>query len=200
MESSDLVAAVKSKFRITISDLDTDVTDCVQTSLDLLTPSLKSTIIDESVTLTSSDSSIDISDLTSLDDYTEQTIEQFVDLVSVFIKDSSSDDWQHFTDYSRSGNMIYLRRYLNASVRLVLRAPITDIANVASLPAPYSRVLIDLACAEFCTLLAGDKSCYNIYAQTNGARAVDNMLDLSDFYTNRAERRLNKINSGDYAS
>lgn len=186
MDSASLILAIKRKFRLTGATLDTDITASITLAVNSLAPYIKKSVVDSSLTANSTD-----------DFLTIPVAYTGADLTNIFVKESNGL-WRKFVDYSKDGDIIYLREYLDnaSSIRLHLRVPFT-FAQVATIPLAYSRALVELSCAEFATMLAGDKSSYNIYAQSNGARAVDNMLDLAEYYERTAERRLIKLNAGE---
>lgn len=62
--------------------------------------------------------------------------------------------------------------------------------DLASVPSYLEQAVIWYAMSEFYDFLAGNKSKYNIYAQS-GARAVDNMQDESENYEQKANVYLN---------
>lgn len=57
--------------------------------------------------------------------------------------------------------------------------------DLASVPAFLEQAIIWYAMSEFYDFLAGNKRKYNLY-QLNGARAVDNMQDQSEFFEGKA--------------
>jgi len=184
MNPTNMRAEVVRKFRIVGSALNADIDECVVIAVESLSPYIKKSVTDTSLTATSSTDSLTIPTAGA-------------DLEKIYVK-GSSGLWQKYDDYSKIGDVIYLRSWLDAStsIRLHLKVPYV-IGDLANIPYPYKRPLIELACAEFATMLAGDKSRYNIYAQSNGARAVDNMLDLAGFYEEKARRALVLIGGGE---
>lgn len=58
------------------------------------------------------------------------------------------------------------------------------------LPASYNQALVWYMMAEFYDYLGGNKSKYNIYAQSTGARAVDNMREEASFYEDKADQYI----------
>ena len=57
--------------------------------------------------------------------------------------------------------------------------------DLATVPAYLEQAILWYAMAEFYDFLAGNKRKYNLY-QLNGARAVDNMEDQSEFFEGKA--------------
>jgi hypothetical protein len=67
-----------------------------------------------------------------------------------------------------------------------------DVLAPEDVPEELHQAIIWYVMSEFYDTLAGDKSSYNIYQQTNGARAVDNMLDESALFEQRADSYVEK--------
>lgn len=186
MTTTEARDAVKRKFKITVATLNDDIDECVSTAVDLLSPYVKRPVVDETLTGVSS----------STDSLTPTALVDDVDIRSMYVK--SNELWEKYDNYRVDGNMILLKSWLEdgSDVRLFLKVPFT-IADIEDIPAVVTRPMVELACAEFATMLAGDKSRYNIYSQATGARAVDNMIDLAEYYEGRAERRLQKLSDGE---
>ena len=181
MTTNDYRDAVKRKYRITVSTLDTDIQKCVEDAVPLLAPYVKKTAVDTSLTATSETESLTIPT-------------SGADLRKLMI------DGHTFDSYFKDGDIVYLTDYPPAgAVKLFLRVPY-EVADIEDIPFTYQTAMIELSCAQFATLLAGSKSAYNIYSQANGARSVDNMLDLAEWYEDRAERRLLKLGGSEALS
>lgn len=189
MTAEDLEDLVKKKFRIQGSDLDEDISDSVEAAVDTLSPYVEKAVTNDEATADSDDQSFDLPSAVS-----------GADLIAIFSK-SSGDIWTKFSDYVKFEDTIYLKAWVEdgTQFRLHVRQPFT-IDDIADVPIKYKRGLVDAACAEFATVLAGDKTKYNIYAQSNGARAVDNMLDLADYYERKAVRRFERLSAGEALS
>lgn len=97
-----------------------------------------------------------------------------------------------WTDWTQHNDTILLTENLPGAAVVSIYAE-GDLASGATVSERFAPAYIDYACSEFATTLAGSKSKYNIYAQTTGARGVDNMLDLAEFYEQRAERRITRV-------
>lgn len=185
---ADIITKVKSRYRITGTSLDTDIDDCADTAIELLAPYVKKSVVDTSLTLDSTAETITIPTAGA-------------DLRRLEIKDSGTGYWHKVESYRKDGDTVYFQETLSAGsqVRLFLRVPFT-VATSEEIPFQFRQVLFDLASAEFASLLAGDKARYNVYSQSNGARAVDNMLDMADFYERRAMTRLNRLDTSEALS
>lgn len=186
MTTAEARTSIKRKFKITGSTLDTDIDEAVATAVDLLAPFIKKPIIDTYNVASGSDTQYLEPVLLTTD----------ADLIAVNITGGSTIN-EPFTDYTRRGNRILLKQWLadDTDVTLFLEVPYT-ITTIADIPRMYTRPMIELASAEFATTLAGDKSRYNIYSQQTGARGVDNMLDLAEYYETRALQRLQRFSDG----
>lgn len=77
------------------------------------------------------------------------------------------------SDYARTIRIQGNGRYVNGTV-----------------PIELDQVIINWTMAEFYSLLTGDKRKYTIYTQSTGARSVDNIRDLSDYYLDRGNQLL----------
>lgn len=184
MTEADIRNAVKRKYRITAATLDTDINEAVAIAVEALAPFVKQSTVNNALTANSDTDSLTIPVAGA-------------DLVKIYTK-GSSGVFEKFDSYSKHGDVIYLRSWLEdaTAIRLHLKIPFT-VATLAAVPVAFKRSIVDLACGEFATMLAGDKSRYNIYSQSNGARAVSNMLDLAEFYEAKATRQLVRLASGE---
>lgn len=180
MTPTQALAKVKKKFDlVSTTDLDTYITDAIETASLLLAPYIATPLtVDTTVSLTTSS--------------TKFTLPVAGSTVKRLNIKSSSGDEVAFTSWSQHGDVILLNDYLPYSATIYVYAdkPLTTSDTV---PLRFAPAWVDFGCSEFATTLAGSKSKYNIYAQATGARAVDNMLDLAEFYEQRAERRVSKI-------
>lgn len=184
MTTANLRAEIIRRFRIVGSTLNADIDECVIIAVESLSPYIKKSTVDTSLTAQSTTDSLTIPAAGA-------------DLEKVYTK-GTSNSWEKFDDWTRMGDVIYLRSWLedSTSVRLHLKVPYV-IGDLSVIPQPFKRPIIDIASGEFATMLAGDKVRYNIYAQSNGARAVDNMLDLATYYEEKARRQLVLLGGGE---
>lgn len=107
-------------------------------------------------------------------------------------KKSEVNDW-----YQRS-NKVYLMTTLDGTITYEydenIGANDTDLGNLSS---EFNQPLLNFCYSEFASFLAGDDANYSKYMQSAGARAVDNMVDLANFYENKAQRQLDKVERSD---
>lgn len=175
---TSLRSDVKRRFRLTTTDLDADVDASVEMAIDGLAPFVKKEV---STTTTVSSNAASVSG----------------EPRSVYVQDTNSDyylrdDWTFI-----AGEVVFISEITDGtSVKVVSYVPY-DIADIADIPVHLRRALVCLASSEFALLLAGDKSAYNIYAQSNGARSVDNMMDLSNYNQTMAERLLQPLSESE---
>lgn len=186
MTTAEYRDRVKSRFRITGAILDDDIEDCVTDALSYLAPFIQESVVDETLTADSNTETLTIPTAGAT-------------LRRMSLRSGTSGLFQPFNDYYVEGDVIYLQSYADdaTTVRLHLSVPYSVVAD---LPATFSQILLLYSCSEFASLLAGDKSRYNIYSQSTGARGVDNMSDLADFYENRGERLARKLATSEVIS
>lgn len=88
------------------------------------------------------------------------------------------------------GNNLYLRGLPTTAInaRIYGVKPYT----ITNLPTYLEQAIIWYGMAEFYDYMASNDSSYNIYSQTSGARAVDNMRDEALYYESKAKVFLNE--------
>ncbi len=101
---------------------------------------------------------------------------------------NESGAWVGTDEYTIHRDVVSL--YSSSSSQLNLRIEGSGRYNITDVPPEYSMVVLNWIMSEFYSLLIGDKRKYNIYAQTTGARGVDNLRDLSDYYLDRGNQLL----------
>lgn len=171
---------VKTKFDIptATTSLDAAIDEAVETALVMLTPFIHSPLtVDTSVSLASTDTEFDLP-------ISGSTLKR----LHVTYTGGHQVLW---TAWTQHGDTILLTE-LPGAVDVTLYADAALSAG-ATVPERFTPAYVDYACSEFATTLAGSKSKYNVYAQATGARGVDNMLDLAEFYEQRAERRVARV-------
>lgn len=183
MTTAEALTAAKNRLNLTTSDFDTQLTDFFDTAVDRLYPKVQKEVAVQTVTPAVDnygEANVDLSALgTALDD---------VRLVEAY----QSTTWWPADKIFRHG--VYLRvRDLPSDVtslrlyglkKYVVAAAATDIPEAFELPVIWFMM------SEFYDYLAGNKSKYNIYAQSTGARSVDNMRDESAYYEQKAEEYI----------
>ena len=180
MTPTQALAKVKKKFNLSsVTTFDTIITDCIETASLLLAPYVnKPLTVDTSVSLASTDTS-----------FTLPVAGSTVRRIHLVLSDGHEVLW---TDWTQHGDTILLTDNLPGSCTVHLYAD-GDYEAADTVDLRFAPAWIDWACSEFATTLAGDKTSYNTYSQTTGARSVDNMLDLAEFYEQRAERRIIRV-------
>ena len=190
MTTADAVARVKRKFGIAQADtsLDTDITDAVSTGIDCLAPYLEQPLTeDNSVTLAANASS-----------FTNPVAGSEIRKI-YFQPTSSSYNWLLITEWSIVNDVIYIYDSftVDGSIKILATGEYDD-TETSTIPRDFTVPLIDFACSEFASYLAGDKSKFNIYSQVTGVAGVSEMISLSEYYENRANARVRQIaNSSD---
>lgn len=102
--------------------------------------------------------------------------------------------WSRVTDTYHHGDTLVIRGITDevTSIRIYGLINFTAITDVYDW---LTQAVIWYAMAEFYDYLAGNKRSYNIYAQSSGARAVDNMADQSAYYGAQADRYIEEQNT-----
>lgn len=93
------------------------------------------------------------------------------------------------TDWYQEDTTIKLTGSFDGTITYRYKTNYTT-SDLTSLPTEYNQPFLNLCYSEFSTFLAGDRSAYSMYTQSAGARAVDNMIDLAQFYEQKAERQF----------
>lgn len=185
MTATEVRDFVKGKFQIPSAntDFDGDIDDCVEVSVSTLEPFVRRNYpADTSVTVASSSDSFTVP-------------ESGTTVYKLQVRASgTTDNWLTVKDFFQIGDEVYLQdEYGTAIDCRIFAQGEYDLSTIDNIPSRFDGALIDYACAEFASVLAGQKTKYNIYQQVNGARSVDSMADLAQFYEARAERRAEKV-------
>lgn len=93
------------------------------------------------------------------------------------------------TEWYQEGTTIRLTSSFEGTITILYNTNYTT-SDLTNLPTEYNQPFLNLCYSEFSTFLAGDRSAYSMYTQSAGARAVDNMIDLAQFYEQKAERQF----------
>lgn len=185
MTTAEALAAAKNRLGITGTDFDTQLTDFFDMAVDRLYPRVQKEIASQTTVPTVDsygEANIDLSAITTpVDD---------VRLVEAY----QSTNWWPADNIFRHG--VYLRvRDLPSDVTLlkiyglkkyVVSGSAVDIPEHLELPVLWYMM------SEFYDYLSGNKAKYNIYAQTSGARAVDNMREESAYFEVKADEYIEK--------
>lgn len=100
----------------------------------------------------------------------------------------SGGAWEELSDTYHQSSNLYIRS-LDTSVTQVRIFGLTAYA-LAGVPENLEQAVLWYAMSEFYDYLSGNKRKYNTYME-NGARAVDNMRDESEYYEQKANIYLN---------
>lgn len=183
MTTAEALTAVKNRLNITTTDFDTQLTDFFDTSIDRLFPKVMQEVTVQSTVPTIDaygEATVDLSSLsTSLDD---------VRLVEA----TEGQSWYPVDSIYRHGTSLRVRD-LQSSVTFLKIYGLKkySVADAAvSIPEQYELPVLWFMMSEFYDYLSGNKAKYNIYTQSTGARAVDNMRDESEYYEDKAIRYI----------
>lgn len=171
---------IKVKLDITDTTFDTMLLECIEQAIPRLAPWLQYQLAeDTTVTLTAGDDSFTIPNATS-------------SLDRLYVRQSSNESWREVDLWRQHRTKVYLHEPIPTTtyVKVIANRPFvyTD-ADVALLMVDYPSAMLPLylfAMAEFATMIVGNKRKFNVYQQMNGARTLDEMKDLVEFYENRA--------------
>lgn len=101
--------------------------------------------------------------------------------------------WHRVTDtYHHAGSLVC--REISDDITKFRIYGLTKFASVDEVQDWLLQAVIWYSMAEFYDYLAGNKKNYNIYMQSTGARAVDNMADQSAYYDAKADRYIEEQN------
>jgi hypothetical protein len=104
-------------------------------------------------------------------------------------------NWTECDDFIHHAGTLYVQGLSDATTSLKLygrsRYTLTAAVDAATVPDEIEQAIWWYAMSEFYDFLAGNKRKYNTYAQTNGARSVDNMREESQYYEQKANIFLN---------
>ena len=172
---------IKRRLGIREIDLqfDSDIDDFVVEGVNSLFPIVQAELPPEDYVLPANESEIDLRD---------ESLTGFILSVRRLKVQAEDGGFNSFDDYTIHGHTLYL--YDSTSSPRTIRIEGLGRYVVDSVPLEYAQVIINWAMSEFYSLLTGDKRKYNIYTQTTGARSVDNLRDLSDYYLDRGNQIL----------
>lgn len=121
-------------------------------------------------------------------------------LHKMYVRTNVNDNWREFDAWTQHGSKIYLYEGIGTTtyVKVLARRPYTFIDGDLALMPPTANVpLLMFAAAEFAVTLVGNKRKFNIYQQSNGARSLDEMRQLAEWYEGRAVRLAEDAISGE---
>ncbi len=183
MTTAQALTAAKNRLGLTVTTWDNQLTDFFDTAVDRLYPKVQKEVAAQSVTPTVDsygEATVDLSSLgTALDDV------RLVEATEGF-------QWYPVDEIYRHGNSLRIRglRSEVSSIKVYGLKKYVVAADTVDIPEVFELPVLWFMMSEFYDYLAGNKAKYNIYTQTTGARAVDNMRDESAYYEAKAEEYI----------
>lgn len=181
MTTTTALASVKNRLGITVSTFDTVLADFLQTAVSRLYPTTAYEAAAQTVTATP-------------DNYGEATVD--LSALSIPLSDVrrveayDGETWFTVSNIFRHGTSLRVRDLPSGVTQLKLFGlnpfALTSSAGTTTVPDYLQLPVFWFAMSEFYDYLLGSKANYNIYVQTTGARAVDNMRDEAVFYETKA--------------
>lgn len=98
---------------------------------------------------------------------------------------SDASNWHPVDEKQAHGNKLTIRGLPSSASKL--KIPGLNPYKLDDLPEYLELGIIYYACSEFFNYLMGNKRKYNIYMQASGARSVDNMQDMAEYYEQKAD-------------
>lgn len=184
MTSATAIDKVKNKFNIplAVTTLDTIITGIVADATDLLNGYTRlTTTATQVVTYTT----------------TSFTVATGHSVKEIYLDDGLGKP-SIITEWYQVDATIYLTGFFDGTLTYRYDTNYT-VSDLASLPTEFNQPFLNTCYAEFASFLAGDRSAYSEYTQSAGARAVDNMTDLAQFYEQKADRQFAKVEQSEGA-
>jgi hypothetical protein len=179
-------SAVKARMGITVTTWDTLIDGFVVSAVSRLYPRAKYEIAPQNVASVSPD---DLGEVT----YTLSALTTPI-LEARKIETYDGFAWSRVTDTYHHADTLVIRG-ITSDVTAIRIYGLTNFADITKVYDWLTQAVIWYAMAEFYDYLAGNKRSYNIYAQSSGARAVDNMADQSAYYGAQADRYIEEQNT-----
>lgn len=182
MTTANALTSIKSRLNITTTDFDTALTEFFTSAINRLYPLAQQEVAAQTV-------------VPSVDSYGEAVISlSGIGLTDVrAVEAQSGGAWSPADSIFRHGSDLRVRDLGSATSQLRLyglkRYAVVS-ADVPALPAELNEPVFWFMAAYFFDMLAGNKSMYNTYMQTNGGTAVDDMRAEADYYEQRAMQYL----------
>lgn len=173
-----VIDKVKKRLSIKTSDYDVILADFIDSSLLRLFPRAGLEVERQEVPIAS------VIDMAALPEeiHTARRIE---------VNDEFDGGWRRVSDFHHHGTLLYIDD-TPVTASLLRIYGIAPFAAEADVPTYLQQALIWLSMAEFYDYLAGNKSAYNIYMESTGARGVDNMQDMSAYFESKASQHLDE--------
>ena len=185
MTTAEALTAVKNRLSLTDTTFDTQLTDFFDTSVDRLYPKVQKEVAAQTAAATVDtygEAIVDLSTLvTPLDD---------VRLVEA----TEGQSWYPADKIYRHGSTLRIRD-LSTSVTQFkiygLKAYVVA-TSTTDIPERYELPVLWFMMSEFFDMLAGNKSKFNVYQQSAGGNAVDDMRAESEYYESKANLYLDE--------
>lgn len=178
MDETTALTSIKNRVSIVTTDFDVQLKDFYRAAVKRLYPMAQKEIAPQTVSV-------------SVDTYGEAV----VDLSSISLTDvraveaSNGGAWYTIDSIFRHGTQLRVRD-LDTSVTQLrlygLQRFVVDGSGVVALPDELEEPVLWFMASAFFDMLAGNKSKYNLYMQSAGGNAVDDMRAEADYYEQRA--------------
>lgn len=183
MTKAQALAAAKSKLGLSVTTFDTKIEDFFEASVARLYPRVQKEVAAQIVSGVP-------------DSYGEHTIDLSAlatPLTDVRLVEAYNSFYYPVDSLYRHGTSLRIQD-LESNVtafRIYGLEKFAVVSNdVVGLPTEYNLPVVWYMMSEFYDYLLGDKSRYNIYAQSSGARAVDNMESEAIYYADKADEYI----------
>lgn len=180
------LTALKLRLNLTVTDFDTLLNDLLQSATKRLYPFVQRELAMQTVTPT-------------VDSYGEAVIVLSSLTTPVTevsrVESYAGGAWYDVEDFVDHAGSLYVRGLGDdvTSLRIYGRGTynLTASQTAATVPDHIEQAVYWYAMSEFYDYLASNKAKYNIYAQSTGARGVDNMRDEAEYYEQKANIFIN---------
>jgi hypothetical protein len=185
MTTAEALTAVKNRLYITGTDFDTQLTDYFDTAVDRLYPKVQ-----QEVAAQNTNAVVDVYGEANVDLATLTTPLDDVRLVEA----TQGQSWYPADSIYRHGTILRVRDLESTVTQLKLyglKAYVVSGSAVA-LPERYELPVLWFMMSEFFDMLAGNKAKFNVYQQSAGGNAVDDMRAESEYYENKANAYIDE--------
>lgn len=183
MTATEYRDAIKRRLGISSTDFNDDIDDFVTQSVKRLPPKAMLETDAEEVAITVSSTGEASVDLTSLTEPVDDVRKIEAYDGTFWFEVSSSDFYRHATTVTVRGLTTDLTK---------LKVYGLDEYTTTEVPTRLENAVIWFSMAEFYDMLAGNKSKFNQYSQSNGARSMDVMRDQAVYFESKAEVYLDE--------
>lgn len=177
------LTSVKYRLDITGSTWDTQLAEFLQSAVKRLYPYVQREIapVTVNVTVDNGETSVNLA-AQSIDEV--RLLEAYEGVI-----------WREHDDFIHHGTYLYVQGLSSAATQLKLygrgRFTLDASVTVSTVPEHLEQAVYWYAMSEFYDYLVGNKSKYSVYAQSTGARSVENMQELAEYYEQKANVYLN---------